>query len=478
MQYLTDPTGAAVAVTLSGPSAAASAGAAVLTTSPAVASGAPQAPVATEGSRGVARQLSFNVLDYGAQGNGVADDSGAIQAAINDAQAILGATVFLPQGTYLCTRSISITSPINMVGAGGWGIGDANAAKIKAAPNLNAHLVQFTTPATKGMVGACFRNLVFDGQGANQTAGDIFNATGAIHCLWDFCHFIKPWGNGLNLFQDGNGSVGHHNRVTNCLFDNGTVSNGGDGRGINIQASDENFIAFCDFETCGRTGAAQPNAIFDQSGLNHIIACTFVNGATGVKVQAGSGTRIIGCTFDGCKDHNIRLNGSRNTVQGNYHINIGTGSTSNTIDGVWDDGVSDNIIVGNYFLGDPGGGCRSGINLASGPATNALITDNKFTGTFTTNAINVGAGTGHHIAHNPGWNPRGSQTPPAIPATTVALANPFPYDMTFYLTGGTVTVVAIGGTATGLTSGAFRLAVGQTITLTYSVAPTWTCFAD
>lgn len=70
--------------------------------------------------------------------------------------------------------------------------------------------------------------------------------------------------------------------------------------------------------------------------------------------------------------------------------------------------------------------------------------------------------------------PHGPQTAPTIPATTVALTNPFPFDCTVYLAGGTVTAVAIGGTATGLTSGMFSVPAGETITLTYSVAPTWT----
>jgi hypothetical protein len=36
-----------------------------------------------------------------------------------------------------------------------------------------------------------------------------------------------------------------------------------------------------------------------------------------------------------------------------------------------------------------------------------------------------------------------------------------------------VTVIALDGTATGLTAGVFPVRSGGTITLTYSVAPTW-----
>ncbi len=62
---------------------------------------------------------------------------------------------------------------------------------------------------------------------------------------------------------------------------------------------------------------------------------------------------------------------------------------------------------------------------------------------------------------------------PAVPASGVALNSPVGVDAMVYITGGTVTAVAINGVATGLTSGGFYVATGDSITLTYTVAPTW-----
>jgi hypothetical protein len=62
---------------------------------------------------------------------------------------------------------------------------------------------------------------------------------------------------------------------------------------------------------------------------------------------------------------------------------------------------------------------------------------------------------------------------PVLPATTVAYKNPFWHDATVYVTGGTVTVIAVDGVTLGVTSGAIDLPSGREITLTYSVAPTW-----
>jgi hypothetical protein len=63
---------------------------------------------------------------------------------------------------------------------------------------------------------------------------------------------------------------------------------------------------------------------------------------------------------------------------------------------------------------------------------------------------------------------------PAVPATTVPYQNISSYDASVFITGGTVTVIAIGGqTITGFTSGPFEVPANEKITLTYTVAPTW-----
>jgi hypothetical protein len=86
--------------------------------------------------------------------------------------------------------------------------------------------------------------------------------------------------------------------------------------------------------------------------------------------------------------------------------------------------------------------------------------------------------TGMTIRDSYGYNPKGVLGPPTVPATTVAYTNAYGVDATVHITGGTVTVIAVGGVTTGLTSGSFRVPSGSTITLTYSVAPTWVWIGD
>lgn len=78
------------------------------------------------------------------------------------------------------------------------------------------------------------------------------------------------------------------------------------------------------------------------------------------------------------------------------------------------------------------------------------------------------------ICSSPGT--AGSSTPAvnSIPlaASGVASYNNNATGVNLTISGGTVTVIAINGTTTGLTSGTFFVPAGGTVTVTYSVAPT------
>lgn len=67
----------------------------------------------------------------------------------------------------------------------------------------------------------------------------------------------------------------------------------------------------------------------------------------------------------------------------------------------------------------------------------------------------------------------GPVTPPAVPASATALTNPFWRHAQVHVSGGTVTAVAVDGVNQLSTSGAFDVPSGHSITLTYSVAPSW-----
>jgi hypothetical protein len=70
-------------------------------------------------STGLATPGVFKVTDYGARGDGRADDSDPIQRAINAAQEFRnGGIVFLPTGSYIVSKTLLITGRVKIAGQG------------------------------------------------------------------------------------------------------------------------------------------------------------------------------------------------------------------------------------------------------------------------------------------------------------------------------------------------------------------------
>lgn len=65
-------------------------------------------------------------------------------------------------------------------------------------------------------------------------------------------------------------------------------------------------------------------------------------------------------------------------------------------------------------------------------------------------------------------------TTPSVPASTTPVTNTSSLPATVVVSGGTVSNVVVNGVSVGTGDGTFTVPPGQAITLTYSVAPTWT----
>lgn len=63
---------------------------------------------------------------------------------------------------------------------------------------------------------------------------------------------------------------------------------------------------------------------------------------------------------------------------------------------------------------------------------------------------------------------------PGVPGSTVAVTNTTGTIVIATISGGTLTFVFVNGAQVGTTAGAYALPAGGTISITYSVAPTWT----
>lgn len=116
----------------------------------------------------------FNVRKYGAVGDGVTDDTVAIEAAIAEAIVSPFGIVFFPPGTYLTTTRITIGSNMSLVG-----VGAASVIKtdILVKTDVNNHISSIDMFFGDSVTGIEISNLYFDG--ADKNAADATDEGGA-----------------------------------------------------------------------------------------------------------------------------------------------------------------------------------------------------------------------------------------------------------------------------------------------------------
>jgi hypothetical protein len=151
--------------------------------------------------------LVVSVVDHGAQGNGVTDDSVAVRAAIDEASAAGGGTVYFPNGTYIVSEHLnnvgsptfySINIPSNVAL-----LGQSRAAVIKllagATTNHNVRLLNIAAAS----VNTAVSNLTVDGNyPANTDVGlhndGIFIEADASRCRISGCEVRNCCGAAFN----------------------------------------------------------------------------------------------------------------------------------------------------------------------------------------------------------------------------------------------------------------------------------------
>lgn len=130
----------------------------------------------------------IDVVNYGAVGDGVADDTAAIQAAIDAAYTRNGGTVYLPSGSYKITSTLTIQqSNVVLVGDGSdiehgsGGTSSTSATKLVWAGASNGVMVSFLTPqgaSNRKCGNQGLKNIELDGAGIAGTGIKIRSVNG------------------------------------------------------------------------------------------------------------------------------------------------------------------------------------------------------------------------------------------------------------------------------------------------------------
>lgn len=209
-------------------------------------------------------ELQVSVKDYGAVGNGIADDTVAIQAAINRVIALLGGRVFFPAGNYITSSALAVTgsAPVVLVGV------SRDRSVIQGA-NATANLITIT-----GSGSSVVTDLQLFSSGSTGTA--ISNASTGI-CIF----------NNLNISQHTNGIAS----TGSCLVNNVTAApknaNAGTGIAVTMPGSVVMDCFPASYATSLDITAAGGAGIGSVRGGN-------ILGIVGARVRTGSSVGFVG----------------------------------------------------------------------------------------------------------------------------------------------------------------------------------------
>lgn len=225
--------------------------------------------------------ICINVKDKGALGDGVADDTTAIQTAIDNSSA--GSVIFFPAGTYLISSMIRFRADGRAYVGGGQSTGSAavikqkNSANITDADGISGLFVDNVWYNNGSFVDTPVRieNIKFDGNKANNLTS---NACGIVMLnFWSTvrdCYVINAPSHGIRLTDvTRNGGVISNSAAENRVSNNRIENVGGSGISQTSQNGDANLDGFCEANlivTVGSSGIDMDRAAGWLIRGNHI----------------------------------------------------------------------------------------------------------------------------------------------------------------------------------------------------------------
>ena len=461
-----------------------------------------------------------SVKDFGAIGNGTADDTTAIQNAVNSP----ATAVWFPPGSYKITSTITLRAGTSLLGAG-------NASQIVAA-TVNMTMFAFGGPtahidvnglyltssvAASGAIGFKFVTSDFTRVTNCTFAGLLSNITydrGTFHlvanCLSLGTASPNNKAGSLNITSSSDASYVFAVKVTNYIVKN--IGNGVQAPAVYVRRGVGVHLVNIDVNDMGGANAV----VFENDCQGcKLSSSIFANVSIGVFFSVGAGivvspsfTIVSSVDIDQPSFAGVYL-GAANWVTVTA-CNITAGPVTNVPGVVLTGGSSNNSITNNTIQGfstgagnavSVGGTCAN--NLISnnrvdnclffigwsGTPTGTMVVNNLLTLTAGGAAYNTitNAGVNTVVRGNYGDNRAGLLTvpgAPAFPASGGGVLNPGFVDATVYINsnGGSITNIAVQNQTTGFIGGqpyyTVRVPAGGVIAVTYTGSPLWKWFTD
>lgn len=468
------------------------------------------------GQGGWSTSTVINVKEYGAVGNGIVDDITAIQTAVT---AAAGKTLFFPEGTYCFSNSASVLANTTIIfnnctfkAIAAYNLFTVSVAGVSFSGNathngngLSAGFVYLTGTATKFLCDMNFtvQNILSTGaagafnsfqasgitiKGNISTADSIlfnFNGASEISIEGVACTYTNDISFPPIFIYDNQASHRFYDvKLQNIKIDGGGVLSVSGGAVEGQSAANPAYHVTLD-------NIIVKNTVGGSDGLDimWVYFCTINNlifEAVNVGLVINSNATVVNNVVSAsCRAPAVGIGDPVYTeditdveINNCLAFNCGTAGTGTDSAGLSvyaPSGKTTTHIRINNCQSFTWGNQQYGVSISAGCQYVDVV---NCTLTGTSGAVSNSATAGMVVfKNNRGINPvgyLGSQ--PSVPASTVNYTNTFGVTCRVYVTGGTVTAIAIGGTATGLTAGQLIVEPGEIIKLTYSSAPTWKWF--
>lgn len=173
-----------------------------------------------DGVGAVARKASeklsevVSVKDFGAIGDGIADDTAAIQAAIDAVSTDGGGVLFLPIGVYKLTSTITLKPGVSIIGEQKGEFGNSGAPGVRLRKAFATGNVLFS-PSSQELAALTFENFCIEG---NKGGIGGSNGSGVVIEKGHDLIFRRVWADRLpsSGFVIGQGATSFHNYFYNC----------------------------------------------------------------------------------------------------------------------------------------------------------------------------------------------------------------------------------------------------------------------
>lgn len=366
---------------------------------------------------------SVSVKDFGAMGNGVADDTAAIQAAVNYGS-LHNKNIFIPAGVYLCSTSIYLFYDPVLNPGGNSNETNAGTFSIKGEGRF-AHLQFVTGPSS--WIGSVlqFTSATKDGFVHSKLTAGATSVPPSCKGIWDLSIVCNTTGWALNLAWFSRGvisNVGVFNAnaagggmnlldcweysVKDCIVASSLLSSGVgiQIRNVNSQGGSVEEIRGCTvlYFTKGiAVGQPRGSAVIISTMIDYnlIYGCV-----TGIECDGGSWKTVISRNyFEGSKGTDVLVLAALATdIQNNAHsatnglaayvrIDLSENARATRIwqnfiallpneIGIKVSGVKEtnSVIAGNHFVAIGTGAGRQGIYALGNSHQQSVVTGNTF----------------------------------------------------------------------------------------------------